>query len=634
MISLLLLVILLGLFPVPRGRAEKALAGAFPRVALTFDDGYGLDHRILEFLSSQGISATAFVVGSWAQQNPFLLREMNSLGWDICNHTQNHPELTRLPDSQIVAELNTCQAVISSITGQHLPFFRPPGGFIDDRVRAVAAAAGYTPVMWDLDSGDSRGMDFSVPDRIGYMVNAARDGNILLFHFGGKHTYELVTGVVRGLQQRGFCFVTVSELYGWKNIVRGGDSGPGVAEPSRRFYFAEGTTRPGFQEWILVFNPHRREVEIKLSFYASGEVLTREYSLPAQRRLSLNVNREFPGEEDVSVILEASEEVVAERTVFFNRGHGYSGGFIAPGEKEPRSRFYFPDGTAQEGFEEYLALFNPGPLEAAVELEMHGKEESRVERAKVPPQHRITVGLKDLAPAKEYSLEVKSSVPVVAERSRYFVYNHVVTGGSGIVGEELPRTEWFFAEGTTRNVFQSFLSVYNPCREPTWVRVYLAGTDGTEAEERFILPAKGRRTLFLNDYLPPEIDYASRVQSLLPVTAERSIYFHSRNVMGGSSSPGISAPAERWYFAEGCTAPGFSEWLVMENPWESEQEVQVIYYTENDTVERFYPIPPHGRITADVSSEVGGCREVSIEVRSFSGVVAERSLYFEADLGL
>jgi|GEM_PF-941068 len=627
--------LLCGMLPTPFGSApSRAYAAAPPRVALTFDDGYGLDHRILEFLSSQGIRATAFLIGSWAQRNPSLVKEMDALGWDICNHTQNHTPLTRVPDPQIVAELSACQSVIASLTGQHWPLFRPPGGFIDDRVRAVAAAAGYTTVMWDLDSGDSRGVEYSVAERTAFMVNASRDGSILLFHFGGKHTYELVVGVVQGLKQRGFCFVTVPELFGWKNMVRGGSSGPGMTAPTRRFLFPEGTTRRGFAEWILVFNPNPEEVVVRLDLRSGSESREREYSIPALRRLSINVNREFPGRDEVAAVLEASGEVVAERTVYFNRGSGFTGGFTSPGCTRPSVLHYFAEGAALEGFEEYLSLFNPNPGDAGAEVELVSGGTSRVQKVVVPARRRVTLGLKGLAPGAEYSLVVRSDAPLAAERSRYFVFDKLVTGGSVTAGEALPRPEWFFAEGTTREGFNTFLAVYNPCLESTWVVVHARCADGNTAEERFLLPARTRRTLSLDTMLPPGMDFVTQVRSLLPVVAERSFYFRENNVIGGDGSPGTGEPAERWYFAEGCTQDGFSEWLVLENPWKHEQEVGVSYYTENGTLEKPYLIPAEGKVVVDVSSEVGHCREVSMEVISSCGVVAERSIYFEADLGL
>ncbi len=611
---------------------ERVSASSPPRVALTFDDGYGLDHRILEFLSSQGISATAFVVGSWAQRNPALLREMDSLGWDVCNHTQNHPYLTKLQDAQIVAELNACQAVIGSITGQYLPLFRPPGGYLDTRVQGVAAAAGYIPVMWDLDCGDARGTDFSIPERVAHLVNAARDGSIILFHFGGRHTYEVLLGVVQGLLRRGFCFVTVSELYGWKDLARGGDTAPGLTHASRQYFFAEGTTRPGFEEWIAVFNPGTLEAEVELNFHSAGGNMVRRYGVPPRRRVTLCVNNEFPGREDLSVSLNASREVIAERALYFRMGNGFSGGFTSAGVREPRPLYYFPELTLGDFFQVYLAVFNPGAIEADVELEFANGQETRTERISVPGNLRTTVGLNSLIPAGEYSLVVRSEIPLAVERSSYYVFDGVITGASCTAGEESPRTEWFFAEGTTRDYFRTFLVLHNPCRYSTWARVRMEVAGGSYAEENVVLGARERRTLYLNTCLPPAADYSLRVESLLPILAERSVYFQTHNVAGGSCSTAVPAPAKEWFFAEGCTAQGYSEWLAIYNPWEKEQEVEVTYYPGGEPVRRRYLIPARGRATVDVAAEVGRVPEVSMEVLSSAGVVAERSTYFERDL--
>lgn len=626
-----LLVFFLLLPPVAGG--GRASAASPPRVALTFDDGYGLDHRILEFLSSQGISATAFVIGSWAQRNPALLQEMDSLGWDVCNHTQNHPYLTRLQDAQIVAELNACQAVIGSITGQYLPLFRPPGGYLDARVQGVAASAGYTPVMWDLDCGDSRGTDYPVPERIAYLVNAARDGSIILFHFGGRHTYETLVGVVQGLQRRGFCFVTISELYGWKDLVRGGDTAPGLACARRQYFFAEGTTRPGFEEWIAIFNPGTLEAEVELDFHSAGGNMAKKYRVPPRRRVTLWVNGEFPGKEDVSVSLNASVGVIAERALYFRLGNGFSGGFTSAGVQKPRRLYYFPELTLGDDFQVYLAVFNPGGIEAEVELEFVKGSETRKETISVPGNLRATVGLNSLMPAGEYSLVVRSGVPLAVERSTYYAFNGVITGASCTAGEESPRSEWFFAEGTTRDFFHSFLVLYNPCRYSSWARVRLEVAGGLHVEENVLLGAGERKTVYINDCLPPSADYSLRVESLLPVLVERSVYFKSQNVVGGTCTTAVPAPEKEWFFAEGCTAPGYSEWLAIYNPLEGEQEVEVTYYPGGDPVHRRYPVPPRGRVTIDVAAEVGRVSEVAMEVHSPGGVVTERSVYFERNTG-
>lgn len=608
-----------------------AYAQSPPRVVLTFDDGYNFDHRIVEYLHSQGITASAFVIGAWAQRNPSLLQEMDSLGWDVCNHTQNHPWLTKLTDQQITAELDTCQAVIGAATGQYLPVFRPPGGFIDARVTGVAAAAGYSPVMWDFDSMDALNTSLSVQERVNHMVNNAVDGDIILFHFGGRNTLELVTGVVQGLQSRGFSFVTLSEMYGWKSLVRGGESGPGIAEAATRFYFAEGNTRPGFEEWLLVLNPGDETVSVRVSYYSRQGEVARDYSVLPRQRLSIPVNGEVPWQDDVSAVLECSEAVAAERALYFNRGGGNGGGSTSRGISDPSTRYYFPEGTVRPGFEEYLVAFNPSWRDkASIEIELHGAGgEVKEIDLDLEPLSRMTLRVNDVVVEGDYSAVMRSSVPVAAERSEYFVYGDVYAGTHCVSGIARPSGGRYFAEGTTRDFFDSWLCLFNPCAYGTWCEVSMYVSDGSLVKEAIALAAGERKTLHLNSYLPAGVDYSLALHSLLPVTAERATYFRFHNLAGGYCSPGADQPRESWLFAEGCTSRGFSQWLALFNPAGGERSIIVDYHKGGgETLRREYLLPPRGRMTVDVCAEAGVADALSMELRCEGGIVAERSVYF------
>jgi peptidoglycan/xylan/chitin deacetylase (PgdA/CDA1 family) len=623
----------LALFTPAPGMMGRAQASSPPRVALTFDDGYNFDHRILDYLASQGIAASAFVIGSWAQRNPSLLHEMNDLGWEICNHTQNHPALTKIPDQQIHAELNACQTVISSITGQYQPFFRPPGGYIDARVRGILASMGYIPVMWDFDSMDSRGPFVpSVQSRVDGMVNSAGDGDVILFHFGGLNTYQLLCGVVDGLKKKGFCFVTLGELFGIKDEIRGGECGPGQAESADRFYFAEGNTRPGFEEWLLVLNPGREEADLRVEYVSPQGKLRKTYTVPARERLSIKVNSEVPWSDDVSMVLESTSPLAAERMLYFNRGNGFSGASLSPGAGRPSTCHYFAEGSVRPGFEEWLALFNPsGVEEARVELKLLGEGGKVAEAAiDVLPLARVTVKVNDLVEWNgDLSMILQSSKEVVAERSQYFVYNNLITGSHSAPGCCEPGNEWYLAEGTTRDFFDSYLVILNPCRYPTLLKIELLASDGGTREEVVELAADERKTLHINEYLPPDLDYSVHLSSLLPVVVERSSYFRSHNTTGGYCQTGELSPSDYWLFPEGCTASGFQEWLALLNPTLNTQEVTVEYLCgEGETQRRNYSLPPLERITIDVVAEAGRDDYVSIEVKAPGGVVAERSIYF------
>ena len=59
-----------------------------------------------------------------------------------------------MTNEQIVAELKWNELVIKEVTGVAPRYFRPPYGDIDNRVRDVAAALGFAPIIWNYDTND------------------------------------------------------------------------------------------------------------------------------------------------------------------------------------------------------------------------------------------------------------------------------------------------------------------------------------------------------------------------------------------------------------------------------------------------------------------------------------------------
>ncbi|KAG9054981.1 chitin deacetylase [Serendipita sp. 407] len=115
----------------------------------SFDDGPSPDTpRLLDYLSSQNLHTTFFVVGSRAISRQDILQAEYMQGHQLSVHTWSHPALTTLTNDQIIAELGWTAKVIKEITGVTPNTFRPPYGDIDDRVRAIGRAMGMTAIIW------------------------------------------------------------------------------------------------------------------------------------------------------------------------------------------------------------------------------------------------------------------------------------------------------------------------------------------------------------------------------------------------------------------------------------------------------------------------------------------------------
>ncbi|WWC98008.1 hypothetical protein V866_004897 [Kwoniella sp. B9012] len=116
---------------------------------LSYDDGPSpFTPLLLDYLDEESIKTTFFLVGSRVLSRPEIVQSQYMAGHHLSVHTWSHTALTTQTNEQIVAELGWTAKVIRDVTGVTPNTFRPPYGDIDDRVRAIAAQMGMTPIIW------------------------------------------------------------------------------------------------------------------------------------------------------------------------------------------------------------------------------------------------------------------------------------------------------------------------------------------------------------------------------------------------------------------------------------------------------------------------------------------------------
>ncbi|EIE86180.1 hypothetical protein RO3G_10891 [Rhizopus delemar RA 99-880] len=94
------------------------------------------------------------MIGANVVQHPEIVKRAYDEGHEIAIHTWSHPYLTTLTNEQVVAELKWTELAIKEIIGVSPRLFRPPYGDIDNRVRDIGTALGFTSVIWDHDTND------------------------------------------------------------------------------------------------------------------------------------------------------------------------------------------------------------------------------------------------------------------------------------------------------------------------------------------------------------------------------------------------------------------------------------------------------------------------------------------------
>ena len=184
-----------------------------PYIAMTFDDGPSPETtpRLLDILKQRNIKATFFMIGQNAQANPAIVQRILADGHEIGNHSWTHPQLSKLSDDRVTEEINKTQAAIKNASGYTPVLLRPPYGAITSRQKDwIEKEFGLSVIIWSVDPFDWKRPGASVIEQ--RILAGARPGAIILSHDIHKQTVDAMPATLDALAEKGFKFVTVSQL--------------------------------------------------------------------------------------------------------------------------------------------------------------------------------------------------------------------------------------------------------------------------------------------------------------------------------------------------------------------------------------------------------------------------------------
>ena len=414
----------------------------------------------------------------------------------------------------------------------------------------------------------------------------------------------------------------------------------------RVFYFAEGTTRTNFQEYLCISNPDDHDATASVTYlFTDGTTKDASYTIPANSRCTVNVNSVVGPNKDLSLkVLSSTPNLVTERPMYFDYNGKWTGGSDAIGATAPNKNWYFAEGNTLPDFDQYITVLNPS--ESSANLTFHYMVEGQGEKSitgRVGPHSRATFKTRDQIDSNlDISLYLESDQPVVAERSMYFNYLGLAannwTGGHDVVGANFPTKDWYFAEGTTRKnsvdgQFEQWLCLLNPRAAPLTVTAtyQLAAGQGSPVSKSYTIPAQQRLTVSVNSEIGQGKDCSVYLHSTSGFIAERPMYFNYQGKWtGGSDVLGANNPAQTWYLAEGTTRPNFDEWLCLQNPGDTDAHTTINYYTANgQVITKQWMVKANNRLTVSATSDVGENQDISAKVSSDQPIIVERPMYFD-----
>ncbi len=407
-------------------------------------------------------------------------------------------------------------------------------------------------------------------------------------------------------------------------------------------YFAEGYTGAGFITFLVVSNPTAENARLQIVFYTqNGDGAEKTDTLKPGEQKTYNVQDQIGADKEVSISVASDKPVICERPTYCAYQASIGGGHDTTGATDPSRHWYFAEGTTRAGFDEYLTVQNPQTASASLIFDIMIQGEGlQTFHATVNPNSRATFLPRSwVGDGKDISVHITSSVPVVAERPMYFVYQGMAarnwSGGSDVLGVNAPAMTWQFAEGTTRDGFDEYLCVQNPDPSRTLnltVRFLPGEGQGDPFDKHYSVPPSQRATIDVNAEAGAGRDISMTAQGDIPFVAERPMYFNYLGFIdGGHDVMGTAAAAASWGFSFGYTGAGYDQWLCIMNPGSQEATVNVTYYLQGDTLAsetHQYKVKPGSRFTRKLNEAVGENQTFFFTVDSTVPVVSETATYF------
>jgi probable sporulation protein (polysaccharide deacetylase family) len=191
--------------PIYHGNLNK------PSVAITCNVFWGEEYlpAMLDTLDKYNVKATFFIGGTWAKENPELLKRIAAAGHEIGNHSYSHPHSSRLSLEDNKRQIIQAEDIIAGCTGKRTRLYAPPYGEFNDTVLVAAGELGYTTIMWSIDT-----IDWQLPPKeliISRVMKKLHNGAIILLHPTAP-TAQALPELIERIQGSGYTIAPVSVI--------------------------------------------------------------------------------------------------------------------------------------------------------------------------------------------------------------------------------------------------------------------------------------------------------------------------------------------------------------------------------------------------------------------------------------
>jgi peptidoglycan/xylan/chitin deacetylase (PgdA/CDA1 family) len=156
------------------------------------DDGWYPSQSALNFLKSNNISTTSFIIEDAMNENPGFWKAYAQIG-NLEDHTVSHPDLETISYAQDLYQIEGQRNAIQALIGITPYMLRPPYGDTDAQVVEAAQQSGMKyVVMWSAElEYNSEGVYTSNPPLETWNGGPLASGEIILVHWDPNVTVAL-----------------------------------------------------------------------------------------------------------------------------------------------------------------------------------------------------------------------------------------------------------------------------------------------------------------------------------------------------------------------------------------------------------------------------------------------------------
>lgn len=184
-------------------------------IYLTFDCGYenGCTEKILDTLKEKNVSAAFFVTLPNVKENPEIIARMINEGHIVGNHSDTHPNFSKISRTQMVKEIENLDNYLREHFGYSSTYFRFPEGACSENALELVQSLGYTSVFWssayaDWDTSNPKGKQYAFDT----VTSRLHPGCVLLLHAVSQDNADALGDIIDYAREQGYEFCSLEQV--------------------------------------------------------------------------------------------------------------------------------------------------------------------------------------------------------------------------------------------------------------------------------------------------------------------------------------------------------------------------------------------------------------------------------------